>query len=1006
MPSVEILGVQNGHTFDPGSSLGVEVVALGPDNLAGTEDDGKIKEIRVLLNGKEIGSYSEYRETNSYNLEDGFLSYNFEIPADTPAGEYRLEVIAEGLSSLLTSRDEKFIRVSGANRNDLIINSPALGTVLDQGESYTFVHSGAEVGDKTYLEVNGRIQWAGTLNIDESLSDDTNITDDGITFSISDGTGREPIIFEFDVDGVSNAAGSTETFNVLGREIEVTGSYVGVEDREYLLEMDSNNSFRWSLDGGATFNDKEIPLIASISDPNFSEAHSLSGGISVSLPMNSKLFDQWVIKAIPQNEIVAVASTGSRSEKISQTKVNIIRAINRARNQGIISLYAEDPNSRGVYEGSLPEEYIGQNTIILIHDGSYPIIEEVSFNFEELDSANRSFTLLTEVCMDLISGTSADLELKLDGCLELNHALLDLRLVNVDSLGHRSYSRPYNYLVSDPAALKAQLNKVGDIYEPGRYATFSIDALSDEGGIEKLKLLDLGNMYDQEEVNSLPVSISSLSGRGAEIDLNVSNGNVTGENVLAQGEDYTANDIVTTSPPTVFDFGRPITLDAQVLGSQSQLERVAFYANGVELMEPVQVIPGGYYRTTFAPKDPGDYFISVRPLYGDSRDSGPRAVMALSGFSRNSPQQNFTTIFGWQASWRHQHGREGTLEFPSWYWEGRNNYWDTDLAWRIRPDWSGAAPIRVLDPADSTGEITVELLDSSMAIKQEVLLDQQLTELEARMTRQTLNSPKVVKAYLYGNDLKILEIDVADNNDTEFDITFDWQVAYARHADLNGTVEYQVFVEDANGARYYDQSPTHTIQILNQTGTLPEIQLISPTVDGVIPLGSSIRLSSTAVEEQGVFEGVQYYINNQLQYVWSGVLDLNGEVPEDGSILEIRDGITDEVVIFEFDNDQIVSSGGEHQVIAGQLRNQDKLIVSGPFTGSSTTIYYIEIDGDRTVRWSKDGGLTFVNEKVSIDNNLSLGNGLAVDFGNFDQITYQDGTLDLNGSLNFYRVGG
>ena len=98
----------------------------------------------------------------------------------------------------------------------------------------------------------------------------------------------------------------------------------------------------------------------------------------------------------------------------------------------------------------------------------------------------------------------------------------------------------------------------------------------------------------------------------------------------------------------------------------------------------------------------------------------------------------------------------------------------------------------------------------------------------------------------------------------------------------------------------------------------------------------------------------------------------------DGSVLQVRDSWK-------------IIGKPLHQVVAGQLRNQDKLIVSGPFTGSTTTTYYIEIDGDRTLRWSKDGGITFVNEKVSMDQNLTLGNGLSVNFSGIDNSIIQVG---------------
>ena len=71
----------------------------------------------------------------------------------------------------------------------------------------------------------------------------------------------------------------------------------------------------------------------------------------------------------------------------------------------------------------------------------------------------------------------------------------------------------------------------------------------------------------------------------------------------------------------------------------------------------------------------------------------------------------------------------------------------------------------------------------------------------------------------------------------------------------------------------------------------------------MVPLGSSIRLSSTAMERDGVFQGVQYYVNGQLQYAWSGVLDFENSLPQDGHLLVVDDGVGN-TVTFEFDNDQ------------------------------------------------------------------------------------------------------
>ena len=180
------------------------------------------------------------------------------------------------------------------------------------------------------------------------------------------------------------------------------------------------------------------------------------------------------------------------------------------------------------------------------------------------------------------------------------------------------------------------------------------------------------------------------------------------------------------------------------------------------------------------------------------------------------------------------------------------------------------------------------------------------------------------------------------------------------------------------------------VEVLDQAGTLPQVELITPMEDQVIPVGSSLRLSSTAMEQDGVFEGVQYYIDGELQYAWSGILDLNNTLPADGSLLIVNDGVGNSVT-FEFDNNEIISSGGEFQVIAGQLRNKDNLTVVGEFTGSVETSYFIQIDGYRSIRWSKDGGSTFVNEKVSMDSTLLLGNGLEVVFEEIDSSVSQIG---------------
>ena len=110
-----------------------------------------------------------------------------------------------------------------------------------------------------------------------------------------------------------------------------SGTYLGTENREYLIEIDneaSPDTFRWSVDGGVNFNESEIPIVANTPIP-------LSSGISVTFSSNTgaKRGDRWRVKAYPINEIVDIHRSGTFAERIEGTKQNLIRAINRAHNQ-------------------------------------------------------------------------------------------------------------------------------------------------------------------------------------------------------------------------------------------------------------------------------------------------------------------------------------------------------------------------------------------------------------------------------------------------------------------------------------------------------------------------------------------------------------------------------------------------------------------------------------------------------------------------------------------------
>ena len=62
----------------------------------------------------------------------------------------------------------------------------------------------------------------------------------------------------------------------------------------------------------------------------------------------------------------------------------------------------------------------------------------------------------------------------------------------------------------------------------------------------------------------------------------------------------------------------------------------------------------------------------------------------------------------------------------------------------------------------------------------------------------------------------------------------------------------------------------------------------------------------------------------------------------------------------------------------------DVRTVSGSYTGTDIVDYLVEIDGEgstNTFRWSKDGGITFVGEKLEVSTTAyDLGDGLQVSF--------------------------
>ena len=169
------------------------------------------------------------------------------------------------------------------------------------------------------------------------------------------------------------------------------GEYTGVDYREYIVEIDGNSSdattpdtFRWSVDGGKTYIEENIPIpFFATSDFGTSASYSLNSGISIRfdiIPSTNgsgyELGDKWRIKAYPDNQIVEVGRFGTLADKLETTRSNLIRAINRTRNDNKHAVYARELTVATI--GGFPMQNLGDGQIELIHDGSYPVDSNIT----------------------------------------------------------------------------------------------------------------------------------------------------------------------------------------------------------------------------------------------------------------------------------------------------------------------------------------------------------------------------------------------------------------------------------------------------------------------------------------------------------------------------------------------------------------------------------------------------------------------------------------------------
>ena len=145
-------------------------------------------------------------------------------------------------------------------------------------------------------------------------------------------------------------------------------------------------------------------------------------------------------------------------------------------------------------------------------------------------------------------------------------------------------------------------------------------------------------------------------------------------------------------------------------------------------------------------------------------------------------------------------------------------------------------------------------------------------------------------------------------------------------------------------------------------------------------IGKTYTFRNLRTEESNSFQKGDDYVYETL--VWSGgTWTLTFE--DEYEIEMLMDGqIKNDPPTFEFDDDQTLTGGGTANLVATQGNQLDDLSIGGTYTGYEAKNYIIEIDGigtPNTFRWSKDGGVTFVNENVSITGAAqTLENGLSI----------------------------
>ena len=840
IPRVDFLNVQNGMVLDLNDSIKVEAFDHGIDGFAGTYDDGKIQRVELLLNGKPVGSLDGNITGRGYQFA---LASNM---SNLPSGEYLLEAKAHGIDGII-GRAERYIFID-TDTPKLSITQPAHGSVLEKGTNLSFIYSdnsGVSLANSTsYLEINGKIRWSGALVLSDGLLEDNK------SVSISDGTGRGVVTFEFDSNESSSAYDlSIEPIKQSGlgdANVSIPGYYNGpAEGIEYLVVIDSNgtgpgspDSFKWMEVGAIEANETAVSISTDLN-------YSLGYGIQLNFDSNLsyEYGDAWRIKVAPSNHRVKIETEGVYEDRIMVTKRNFIREINRANNEGSFALRAYDPLIDNDLSGNLPLEGSAFRSIVLRHDGGYPIIQDINQTGMESNDWQDLFSLIK-------AEGSATLNLNEWGALEICDGLIDVRVVNIDEDGNRTYSDRRTFPLVDPARGYVEIiGPLGSVYEPGRLPTlhfsdgFSGSLPTSNNG--NISVVDGGagyRLYDEESKDLIIVSSSGSSG-----NLQIQEVSSATEQVIEayanenqKGYGYKSDDVIVPSPPAFFNKNENIDLSARLRDPYGQYDRVAFYQNGVELNSTVQDRSGGVFGTTFSSDLPGDKFITARALYGDSKDMGSSVPHTFGKYPCASSQYGGKDHWGWKKSWLQQHYSSGQEFLPSWF-GNYQSYWINQNSWAKQPMWDGAAPIRIGEK-DVYEHVVILISSGSLALQGEKL-HSQFTEVSASVQWSAGKVPTLTSVHLYGNKEHLAEISI-DTNDpyaNYIPLNFTWFVNYKDFKDDFGEVDLRVVAVTEEGRQLTSGTKRAYIRELSFNDPQSVVAMMLKDITGETPSDSDLE---------------------------------------------------------------------------------------------------------------------------------------------------------------------